>query len=86
MRITKKFARDTMIGRQVYQRAVFDGSTTPAAWKAAWLSASNRALDQFYLDRAGFFAQVLAVNSIDLHMIVPDRERSAAVLRAVSPL
>ena len=71
MRITKKFARNSSIGKQAFERA-HCGDSPANVWAAAWATAAATALSSFFHIRETFFDAVKSRDGISLSMIVPD--------------
>ena len=72
MRITKKFARDSCIGKQVYERAMCTAADDVEEWSTSWAAAASKAVSSFFQIRQLFFDALWIRDGINLSMIVPD--------------
>lgn len=76
MRITKKFAKDASIGKQVYKRR-------NDMDKAEWDRRSNEARTRVLGARSRFHNSVMLRNRIDLRLIVPDPFPEGGIVKSV---
>jgi hypothetical protein len=65
MRITKKFPKDSSIGKQLYKKKVEGGH-------ANWESLSKKAVERVLSARSSFFESILTKLHIDLKLVIPD--------------
>jgi hypothetical protein len=74
MRITKKYAKDSSIGKQVYHRR----SDLPMA---VWGQLSTNATQRVMKSRELFFSAVLSRSHVDLSMVCPDPFPTDGIVR-----